>query len=30
MATLIRQCEPWGEGICDVLVKDGRIAEKGI
>lgn len=29
MATLIRQCEPWGEAVCDVLVKDGRIAEKG-
>ncbi len=29
MATLIRQCKPWGETVCDVLVKDGHIAEKG-
>lgn len=29
MATLIRQCRPRGEGICDVLVSDGRITGKG-
>ncbi|MBT5435516.1 MAG: amidohydrolase family protein [Rhodospirillaceae bacterium] len=29
MTTLIRGCRPWGGTICDVLVRDGRIAERG-